>query len=397
MSFQNDFSELKRDLEIAIKTNPILSKGQEHFIFANITSVKNKIFAICLKERRVYSEFLSIVEEYICDKNAHEVFVMKKSSNHEIELDRNVNFVHSIKSIEFADLLNSIRSYDVSFDVYKRVFSSWKEVEHSKDFPIIEMFERELDYGIEKIILSNIKMVLRITSTYRDTENMSVKDVFSEGMLGVRRAVEKFNLNLGFKFSTYSSQWIKAEINRAIANKDALIRKPVNIIELRKEAEKTKKALKASLGRDPSNSEIVANMKNGRKVDNIEDLNLSFSYHSFSATHPDDSSTSQYSMEDSLQSEHISIEDEVTVNSVKSVLSDMMTNALSEKERYYVMYHFGLNSESVVKSKEEMLTELGVNSNEYNTIRKKAMMAMKRVVSNNSILREAYASVTDWP
>jgi RNA polymerase primary sigma factor len=83
----------------------------------------------------------------------------------------------------------------------------------------------------ERMIVSNLKLVLSIASRYRMLTDLTTEDLFQEGVCGLMRAVEKFNPNLGFKLSTYATWWIRQAITRAIADKGQLVRFPVHVVE----------------------------------------------------------------------------------------------------------------------------------------------------------------------
>ncbi len=82
----------------------------------------------------------------------------------------------------------------------------------------------------EKFILSNLKLVHFIAKKYRKL-GLEFLDLVQEGYIGLIKAVEKFNPDLGFKFSTYATWWIKQRIIRAIADHGSLIRIPVHFYE----------------------------------------------------------------------------------------------------------------------------------------------------------------------
>ncbi len=84
----------------------------------------------------------------------------------------------------------------------------------------------------DRMILGNLRLVLSIVRLYVDRcGDMEAADLFSEGVLGLRRAVEKFDPNRGYKFSTYATTWIRQRITRAIQNKSRAIRIPIHVYQ----------------------------------------------------------------------------------------------------------------------------------------------------------------------
>lgn len=90
--------------------------------------------------------------------------------------------------------------------------------------------ETERLYARNKMIESNMRLVLTIARTFRHTGNMSIDDLVQEGSMGLMRAIEKFDPKLGFKFSTYAYHWVKQFIDRAIENRSRLIRLPIHVV-----------------------------------------------------------------------------------------------------------------------------------------------------------------------
>jgi len=293
--------------------------------------------------------------------------------------------------IEYSD------NFNVSYDIYREVLTAYES--NGTPNMIFNVMQKDMQYHIDKIYLSNVKIILRILSSYKNTVDLTVKDLFSEGTLGLRRAIELFNCSLGIKFSTYASQWIKASINRAIADKDSLIRIPVNVREQAKEVEKIRKELRHRLNRDPMEEEIIVHMK--KKVSSLSNLDVSFAYYQIDTDarfheHKNQQSVGA-SFEDNLIDNYIIDEsDNVTIKDLRSLIRNYVESVNNDAEQYYLKYHFGINPRSEIKSKEEIITELNIQPNEYDRIRKKAIANLKKVLGKNKTLLDAYAIDTGW-
>lgn len=83
----------------------------------------------------------------------------------------------------------------------------------------------------ERMIVSNVRLVLSVAAKYQRLCDTSLEDLFQEGMIGLMKAVERFDHTRGFKFSTYATWWIRQSITRAIADKGQLVRFPVHVVE----------------------------------------------------------------------------------------------------------------------------------------------------------------------
>src|SRR4051812_11128226 len=114
----------------------------------------------------------------------------------------------------------------------------------------------EGDVARERFIAANLRLVVSIAKRYQ-TQTMPLPDVIQEGNLGLMRAVEKFEPERGFKFSTYATWWIRQAITRAIADKGRTIRVPAHVSEALSVLARTTIALHRQLGREPSVEELA--------------------------------------------------------------------------------------------------------------------------------------------
>jgi RNA polymerase sigma factor RpoS len=110
------------------------------------------------------------------------------------------------------------------------------------------------------MIEANLRLVVAIGKKYIN-RGLPFSDIIEEGNLGLIRAVEKFQYQRGFKFSTYASWWIKQSIERAIVNQTRTIRLPVHIAEIVNSYMRATRQLTQKLGRDPSLEEVAKKMK----------------------------------------------------------------------------------------------------------------------------------------
>lgn len=116
------------------------------------------------------------------------------------------------------------------------------------------------DSSRTKMIESNLRLVVTLAKRSLN-RGLSFLDLIEEGNLGLMRAVEKFDPELGFRFSTYATWWIKQSIDRAIMNNGQTIRMPIHVIKDINACSRSLRRLAEELGRDPSDEELAERMQ----------------------------------------------------------------------------------------------------------------------------------------
>src|SRR5256885_2905632 len=108
----------------------------------------------------------------------------------------------------------------------------------------------------EQMINSNLRLVISIARKYQG-QGLSLGDLIQEGMLGLIRAVEKFDWRKGFKFSTYATLWIRQAIQRGLENTSRTIRLPVHVAQRSRKVGRIERELTTKLGHEPTDEEIA--------------------------------------------------------------------------------------------------------------------------------------------
>jgi RNA polymerase primary sigma factor len=109
----------------------------------------------------------------------------------------------------------------------------------------------------ERLITSNLRLVVSIARKYQGVSDLCLVDTIQEGMLGLIRASEKFDWRKGFRFSTYATLWIRQAIGRALDRHGRTIRLPVQLAQRERRIARVERELSGELGRDPTLEEIA--------------------------------------------------------------------------------------------------------------------------------------------
>lgn len=398
--FLEEYNDLKKSLNSTIENNPVLSKEREYFIFSSINISKNRIFSNILKEDAIFELFLNIVDDYIAKNDQHSVFMLKSFNNsreYDSNLNESIDFVNHLRSTDKNEVLEKIKNFNINYDIFSECLEHYKSVKNNELSTIIKILIRELDYYYDKMYLANFKLIIKFISYYKNTESFSPVDLFSEGIIGLHRAIQLFNCDLDIKFSTYASQWIKSTIDRTLADKDSLIRIPVNMRNYAKQFEKLKEELSKDRDEPVSDEEVLSKMK--KKPSSTKNININFSYYPIYSNSSDESfnGDNDVTFEENLIDHKIIDEADVnTIKRISKVFKDYINGLKNKDEVYYIKNYFGINDEGVIKSREEIMQELQINANEYEQIRKRTIKNIKKKFYHNKIARDANQIQVGW-
>jgi RNA polymerase primary sigma factor len=147
-----------------------------------------------------------------------------------------------------------------SLDLFLRAARAHALLTADEEIELAKAIERGDLAAKERMINSNLRLVVSQARRYQG-HGLPMEDLVQEGMLGLIRAVEKFDWRRGFKFSTYGTLWIRQALQRGLQNHGRTIRLPVHVAQRQTKVRKVESELSTKLGREPTDEEIAAEAK----------------------------------------------------------------------------------------------------------------------------------------
>ncbi len=277
---------------------------------------------------------------------------------------------------------SSSTSRDASTDSVQRYFSEIGKL------PILTMEEEQRVARLvrkgnpearEKMIKSNLRLVVSVAKKYTKY-GLPLSDLIEEGNLGLIRAVEKFQPEMGCRFSTYAIWWIRQSIVRSLAKHARTIRLPVNVAETVNRFIRILGEMVQKLGRDPTSSEIATEMKlTPEQITRIIEI-----IQAPSSLEAEIGSEEGNSLKDILQDTSIASPVEITSVKQRKENIDQLLDLLSPQEKEILRLRFGLD-DGEPKTLETIGSVFGVTRERIRQIEGTALKKLRRYLNRREI------------
>jgi RNA polymerase primary sigma factor len=263
-----------------------------------------------------------------------------------------------------------------ALQLFLNEMGKYKLLTAEEEIDLAKRIERGDKEAKDLMVNSNLRLVVSIAKRYQG-HGLSLLDLIQEGIIGLIRAVEKFDWRKGFKFSTYATWWIRQAVQRGVANKAREIRIPVHIVDRERKIARAERELMAKLGRPPSDEEVAKAAKlplkqlrevrqAARAVTSLDPPVGEEGATSFGELVAGDEPTPEETL-------HVSLDEEILRRAV---------SRLPDRYQEVVRLRYGLNGDTDPKSLEEIGRHLGLTRER---VRQLEADALERLAVNREI------------
>ena len=268
---------------------------------------------------------------------------------------------------------------DNSIKVYMREMGEFPMLSQEEEYELAVASANGDQTAKNKLVEANLRLVISLAKHYQGC-GLSLLDLIQEGNLGLIKAAEKFEVEKGYRFSTYAAWWIKQSLSRAVADQGRMIRIPVHITENINRIKKVERQLLLTLGRDPLPSEIATEL-NMTEEEVIEFCNHMSDTTSLDIQVGDDEDATIGSF---IEDTKFTNPEDSFVSEANRKMVDTILSTLSDREADVLRKRFGIGLEKSM-TLEEVGEEYSLTKERIRQIEAKALRKLRHPLRANAL------------